>query len=193
MENKIKIGIIIGSTRPQRFSEKPAQWIFEKANKKDGVQTELLDLRDYPMPFYEESAPIGMLNGNYASEIGKKWADKVKEFDAYVIITPEYNHAYPAVLKNALDYALSEWADKPVNFISYGYSANGARAVAHLQPTVIHLGMIALPNPLVLPNFWTMTDKDGKFNSESVEENGDKLLDNLIRYAKLLKGTRTNA
>ena len=104
----IKIKVIIGSTRQNRFSEKPAQWIFEEAKKLEGVEAELLDLRDYPMPFFDDPMSPSMAKGQYSNEIVKKWADKINDGDAFIIVTPEYNHGYSAVLKNALDVIYPE-------------------------------------------------------------------------------------
>ena len=101
--SELKIKVIIGSTRENRFSDKPAHWIFEEVKKEAGVRAEILDLRDYPMPFFEESVSPSRLNGNYSNETVRKWAAKVGDGDAFIIIAPEYNHGYPAVLKNALD------------------------------------------------------------------------------------------
>ncbi len=112
--NKPKIQIIIGSTRQNRSGELVAKYVKNIASNKTDLEFELIDLRDWKLPFYDEVAgPMG-LKGNYSSAIGKKWAAKVAEADGYIFITPEYNHGYSAVLKNALDYAYFEWNRKPV-------------------------------------------------------------------------------
>ena len=122
----LRISIIIGSTRPNRFSEKPAQWLFEEAKKFPGIEVELLDLRDYPMPFYDQPrSPSGVTDGQYGNDIANKWAAKIGAADAFIIIGPEYNHGYSAVLKNAFDFIYREWNNKPVGFVSYG-SVGGA-------------------------------------------------------------------
>ena len=144
METTIKIKIIIGSTRSSRFSEKPAHWIYEEARKRKGVSVELLDLRDYPMPFLEPKVPADS-GGNHSNSIVQTWAEKIKDGDAFVIVTPEYNHGYPAVLKNALDSIFHQWNKKPVGFVSYG-DAGGARSVEQLRQVVIELKMVPLGN-----------------------------------------------
>src|SRR5258706_8506068 len=93
----LKIKIIIGSTRRDRFGDKPANWIFEETNKESSVFAEILDLRDYPMPFLEEAIQPARLNRNYSNETVKKWAEKINDGDAFIMVTPEYNHGYPAV------------------------------------------------------------------------------------------------
>ncbi len=115
---KIKIQIILGSTRPKRFSEKPGKWIFEELTKREGVEAELLDLRDYPLPFFNEPVSPTRLNGQYSSDVATKWVNKIAEADGYILVTPEYNHGYPAVLKNALDYPYNEWNNKSVAFVA---------------------------------------------------------------------------
>jgi len=152
MENNtlLNIKIIIGSTRQNRFSDKPAYWISEEIKMKDNVKTEILDLRDYPMPFFDEPIGPSRLNENYSFEEVKKWSAKIKEGDAFIIVTPEYNHGYPAVLKNAIDSIYPEWNYKAVGFISYG-SSGGARSVEQLRQVVNELRMVPIRNALHLP------------------------------------------
>jgi len=149
MQN-IRIKVIIGSTRDNRFSEKPAQWIYEESKKKDGVDVELLDLRDYPMPFYDQPLTPSQSAGKYVNDTVKKWAGKIGDGDAFIIVTPEYNHGYPAVLKNALDSIFLEWNRKPVGFVSYG-TASGTRAVEQLRQVVIELQMVPIRSAINIP------------------------------------------
>ncbi len=152
MENNslLNIKIIIGSTRQNRFSDRPAYWILEEINKKENVKAKILDLRDYPMPFFDEPISPGRLNENYSSEEVKKWSAKIKEGDAFIIVTPEYNHGYPAILKNAIDSIYSEWNYKAVGFIGYGGSG-GARSIEQLRQVVNELRMVPIRNALHLP------------------------------------------
>src|SRR5262245_48304853 len=103
MTSPLKIHVIIGSTRPNRFSEKAAQWIYEIAQEREALAVELVDLRDYPLPFFDEPMSPMRLNGAYSNEVAHQWSQKVAEADGYIIVSPEYNHGYPAVLKNAFD------------------------------------------------------------------------------------------
>jgi NAD(P)H-dependent FMN reductase len=146
----VKVKVIVGSTRQQRFSEKPARWIYEEIKKEAGVQAELLDLRDYPMPFFESPESPSRGNGKYADPAIQKWADKINDADAFIIVTPEYNHGYPAVLKNALDVIFPEWNGKAVGFLSYG-SAGGARSIEQLRQVVIELQMLPIRNAISVP------------------------------------------
>ncbi len=150
MEQQLKIQIIIGSTRQNRFSEKPANYIFDELKKREGIEAELIDLRDWPLPFYDEPITPAGNKGNYANELGKKWANKIGEGDGYIMVTPEYNHGYAAVLKNALDWVFPEWNKKPVGFVSYG-NAGGSRAIEQLRQVVIELRMVPIFNAIHIP------------------------------------------
>src|SRR5689334_23922652 len=126
----IKIGIILGSTRPGRNGEQVAKWVYDVASRRDDAEFELVDLLDYPLPHLDEPLPPSF--GDYRNEHTKQWASKIASFDDFVIVTPEYNHGPSGVLKNALDYLYAEWNNKAVGFVSYG-GVGGARAVEHLR------------------------------------------------------------
>ncbi|MET9090325.1 NAD(P)H-dependent oxidoreductase [Streptomyces sp. NPDC004237] len=125
-----RIGIILGSTRPNRKGEQVAKWVHDTAIHRGDTDYELVDLRDHPLPHLDEPLPPSM--GQHQNEHSKRWSAKIASFDGYVIITPEYNHSVPGVLKNALDYLYAEWHNKAVGFVSYG-AAGGVRAVEHLR------------------------------------------------------------
>ncbi len=150
MDGPINVKVIVGSTRQNRFSDKPAHWIFEEVGKKSGVNAELLDLRDYPMPFFDDPKPPAASGGKYANETVQKWALKIKDADAFIIVTPEYNHGYPGVLKNALDSIYPEWNRKAVGFVSYG-GVSGARSVEQLRQVIIELQMIPINKTIHIP------------------------------------------
>src|SRR5487761_2729585 len=122
----LNVKIILGSTREGRFSDKVGAWIGGEATKRPDMNAEILDLRDYPMPFFDQQETPGYKSKPYAEPSVVKWTAKIQEADAFVIVAPEYNHGYPAVLKNALDWVYQEWNNKPVAFVAYG-SALGAR------------------------------------------------------------------
>ena len=133
-----RIGIVIGSTREGRFGEKPAHWIHEIAKQRTDLAFELIDLRDHPLPFFNEprSPRLGPVN----NEAARLWADKLATLDGLIVVTPEYNHGPGAVLKNALDYAYTEFVHKPIGFVGYG-GAGAARAVEQLRLIAIALQM----------------------------------------------------
>jgi NAD(P)H-dependent FMN reductase len=136
----IKIKTILGTTRQGRFGDKPAHWICQEARELPDVDVELLDLRDYALPHFDEPASPMWKQGRYDDEGVQRWADRVTDGDAFIVVAPEYNHGYPAVLKNAIDYIYPEWVHKPVGFLSYG-NAGGARAVEQLRQVCIELQM----------------------------------------------------
>jgi NAD(P)H-dependent FMN reductase len=148
--NTLNIKVIIGSTRNKRFGERPARWIFEQLKKKDGVEAELLDLRDYAMPFFEEAETPSYKKQDYTNESVVRWTKKIAEADGFIIVSPEYNHGYPAVLKNAMDYVYKEWNNKAVGFVSYG-SVGGGRVVEQLRLVSIELQMAPIRTAVHIP------------------------------------------
>jgi len=149
--DKLNVAVIVGSTRPNRFSEKPAQWIFSEAKKRSELEVEVLDLRDYDMPFFDEGvSPSRITDGGYNNKVVKKWAKKIGEKDAYIIVSPEYNHSTSAVLKNAMDRCYYEWNQKAVGFVSYG-SVGGGRAVEHLRLIAVELQMVPVRTSVHIP------------------------------------------
>jgi len=125
-----RIGIILGSTRPNRNGEQVARWVYEVASRRADAEYELVDLRDYPLPHLDEPLPPSM--GQYQNEHTRQWADKIASFDGFVFVTPEYNHSTSGVLKNAIDYLFAEWNNKAAGIVSYG-GVGGARAAEHLR------------------------------------------------------------
>ena len=196
MTTPIKIKIILGSTREGRFSEKPGRWILEQLKNVKGVDAEILDLRDYPLPFFNEvmSPTMAVMQKKYPYDISKKWSDKIAEGDAFIVISPEYNHGYSAVLKNAFDYTQPEWKNKPVGFVSYG-GAGGARAIEQLRQVVIELQMAPIRNSLNI--FWPQymevsKEKVGAKPSalDTMKDASDKFIEQLLWWASALKNWR---
>jgi len=138
-----KIGIIVGSTRRNRFADQPAAWIRDLMSARDDLEFEVVDLRDYPLPFFEDRAApaYGALKG----EAAHAWAARLATFDGFILLVAEYNHGPTAVLKNALDHAFGEFNRKPVTFIGYG-GVGGARAVEQLRLVAVELEMAPLRN-----------------------------------------------
>ncbi|WP_133128695.1 NADPH-dependent FMN reductase [Legionella nagasakiensis] len=132
----VNVGIIIGSTRPNRVGEGVAKWVYEQAQKRQDAYFELIDLRDYDLPLLDEGIPPSL--GKYSKEHTKKWAKKIAALDAYVFVTPEYNHGTSGALKNALDFLYKEWNNKAAGFVGYG-SAGGVRAVEQLRLVMAEL------------------------------------------------------
>jgi len=184
----LRIKIILGTTRPNRFGEKPAQWMFELAKQRQDLDVELLDLRDYPLPFFEEPLPPGLAKDGYTNPVVVKWRDKIREADGFVICTPEYNHGYPGVLKNALDYVYFAWSRKPVAFVSWG-GAGGARCVEQLRAVAIELDMAPTRVAVHIPNPWMIKDIS-EVDTPANQAAGKALLDHLTWWANALKAAR---
>lgn len=140
---KPKIAIIVGSTRPTRFADIPTKWIEAQARAHGGLDVEVVDLRDYPMPFFDEVASNAWAPTQ--NPVAQKWQKKVGEFDGYIFVVAEYNRSVTGVMKNALDQAYVEWAHKPLGAIAYG-SMGGANALGHLQNIAVELQMVPTRN-----------------------------------------------
>ena len=126
----LKIGIILGSTRPGRNGEAVAKWVTEIAQKRSDAEYELVDIKTFNLPLLDEAVPPMM--AKYEHQHTKDWSAKIASFDGYVFVTPEYNHSTSGALKNAIDYLSNEWTNKAAGFVGYG-SMLGARAVEHLR------------------------------------------------------------
>lgn len=185
----LSVKVILGSTRKGRFSEIAGRWVLEQLKAK-GVQAELLDLHDYAMPFFEEEQTPGAKKEPYAHEAVVRWTAKIKEGDAFIIVAPEYNHGYPAVLKNALDYVYQEWNNKPVAFVSYG-SAMGTRSVEQLREVAVELQMAPIRNAVHMPWDTVLAGrKDGEAAFKTYEERAQALIEQLLWWGKALKAAR---
>jgi len=189
----VKIEIIIGSTRQKRFADKPANWIYELAQKREKLDVELVDLRDYPLPFFDEPTSPSRMEGKYPNELAQQWANKVAEADGYIIVSPEYNHSYSAVLKNAFDHIYPEWNRKPVGFVSYG-GVSGARAIEQLRLVSVELQMAPIRAAIHVPSqvyIATFTRKEGDPNPfDTLDVQANAFLDQLIWWGKALKAAR---
>jgi NAD(P)H-dependent FMN reductase len=185
----IKIKIIAGSTRPGRFNIQPARWITEIAKARQDSEVELLDLEEINLPFLDEAAPPMMQK--YTKEHTKKWAKKISEADGFILVTPEYNHSFSPVLKNAIDYLFKEWHFKPVTFVSYGSLAGGSRAVEHLRGVAAEVKMYDLREQIMLPSYWENLNEKGEYKfTERHEKNANEMLDSLVFWAKKMKEAR---
>ncbi len=185
----LKIGIIVGSTRPGRKSDQVAKWYYDIAKSRPDAEFEIIDLADVNLPLYDEPLPAGY--HDYKNEHTQKWAEKIAQYDGFVIVTAEYNHSVPAVLKNALDYLYLEWNNKAVAFVSYG-SSNGVRAVNTLRLVAGELQMADVRQQVMF-NIFTDFDENNKFiPGDSKAESVNDQLNQLIPWSKALKSVREN-
>lgn len=188
----IRIGVIVGSTRPQRRSPLVASWVEHHAAARSDVEIEVLDLHVFDLPMYDE--PEAPAVGTVRGERARAWAAEVDRFDAFVIVVPEYNHSYPAVVKNAIDLVFHEWNDKAVGFVSYGMHG-GVRAVEHLRSVVSEVKLASVRTHVVLSLFndFTLTGpvEPGNFTpGPHQEQTLERLLDELVAWAGALRTLR---
>lgn len=188
------ISVIVGSTRQGRFSEKPAQWIFQHLKKRGDVEARLLDLRDFPMPFFDQPvSPATPGRAAYENEVVNKWTAAIGASDGFIFVTPEYNYGTSAVLKNAIDWVYPEWKRKAAAFVSYG-SAGGARGVQQLRQTAIELQLAPIRSSVHIPVATLMAHfKGGDVDKglAELETPANAMLDDLLWWTEALKTARS--
>ncbi len=183
----IKVAVIIGSTRPGRLGEQVARWVHELAQKRTDAEFELVDIKDYDLPLLDE--PIPPSSGKYSHDHTKAWSAKISPFDAYVFVTPEYNHATSAALKNALDYLWLEWNNKAAGFVGYG-SAGGVRAIEQLRQVMAELEIADVRKQVTL-SLYTDFENFRVFKPDpKQEENVDNMLHQVVAWGGALKSLR---
>ena len=187
------LSVIVGSTREGRFAERPAQWIMQHVQRRDGVDARLLDLREFPMPFFDQPvSPATPGRAPYGENVVKRWTDAIAQSDGFIFVTPEYNFGPPAVLKNAIDWVYQEWNRKAAAFVSYG-SALGARGVQQLRETAIELQLAPVRSSVHVPvaTLWAHY-KGGDVDAGLSELDGraEALIDDLLWWTAALKAAR---
>ncbi|HET9931813.1 MAG TPA: NAD(P)H-dependent oxidoreductase [Polyangiaceae bacterium] len=186
----IAIGIITGSTRPGRLNEGVANWVLENATRHGGARFELVDIETYELPLLDEPVPPSL--GRYSKPHTKKWAEKIATFDAFVFVTPEYNHGTSGALKNALDFIYAEWNNKAAGFVSYG-SVGGTRAVEHLRGVMAELQIADVRQQVML----SLMDDFEEYRTFKPRPHHVKLLETLfeqvISWGSALKTLRSSA
>lgn len=186
--SQVRIGIIIGSTRPGRVGDQVAKWVLENAAQRDDAEFELVDLVDYALPHLDEAIPASA--GKYANDHTRAWAEKVDSFDGFIFVTPEYNHSTSGALKNAIDFVYGEWNNKAAGLVSYGASANGTRAAEHLR---LVLGEVQIADVRQQVSFSLMTDFEDFSRFAPTGNQAAHLetqLDQLVAWAGALQSVR---
>jgi len=188
---KTKIGVIIASIRPNRFGDKPANWILDHLNKRGDVAAELIDLKDYKLPLFD--APASDFWVPTTNPEALRWQAKLNEFDGYVIVTAEYNRSIPGALKNAIDWAYKPFIRKAAAFVGYG-SVGGARAIEHLRNIMVELQAVPVRHAIhiggsdfmpIMLGQKTWDETKGKFEAFVPD-----LLDNLVWWTNATKAAR---
>ena len=188
--SKPKIGIVVGSVRPNRFADHPTKWISEIAGKYNELEFEIVDVKDYPMPFFNEvTSP---LYAPSASEAAQRWQKKIASLDGFIFIAAEYSRGPTASLKNALDYAYTEWNRKPAAFVGYG-GVGGARAIEQLRLHAVELQMAPTRNGvhIVWADMMQVMQGDAMVvELDDLNAAANNLLTELTWWAKVLKTAR---
>ncbi len=183
------IGIVVGSTRPGRFSIQAAQWLLDFANQRGDAEFVLVDLAEFALPMFDE--PASPLYAPVQNPNARAFAARLAELDGFIFATPEYNHSTSAALKNALDYAYAEWNFKPAGFISWGAIAGGARAVEHLRGVLAEVKVYDLREQIVIPNFYLKFDDQGRYGfGEAEERQATPMLDELVFWTEQMASAR---
>ncbi len=162
----MKLQVIVGTTRQGRQTIKLAKWVANEAAKLEDTTVELVDLVDYPMPFFDEPISPRYNPNRVIDPAVKKWLDKLAEADAYVFVTPEYNHSISGVLKNALDYVTTELSKKPATAAGHG-TVGGARAIVMLKEILSESQAAIIPKAVAFAGAGQSIDDDGVLDAEA--------------------------
>ena len=186
----LNIPVILGSVRQGRASFFPAKLMLEKL-KALGAQSQLVDFKEMPLPFFDSALMPVAMKGVYPYSNAQKWSEIALAADAFVIVTPEYNHGYPAVIKNALDWLYREFEKKPFGLVgvsdgSYG----GARALEQLRPIIENFGAFAIRETVNFTKAPSMFNENGKLVDESYLKRIDNFLNSLFTLAEAMKPIR---
>jgi NAD(P)H-dependent FMN reductase len=188
----LKVGLIVGSTRPNRFADIPVPWLVEGASARRDLQLTVLDLRDFQLPFLNEPASPMATGGVFTEPAAQAWCKSIGEFDAFVALVAEYNHGPTAVLKNAFDSALIEWYRKPIAFVGYG-GVGAARAIEALRGVVIELQMAPIRHEvnISMEPFLGILQKGRSLNDyQYLVQSREVMFDHLVWWAEALKAAR---
>ncbi len=184
--------IIVASTRPGRVGLPVARWIEQRARDYGGFDIDVVDLAQLNLPFMDEPAHPRLRR--YTHQHTKDWSARVDAADAFIFVMPEYNYGFNAPLKNALDYLVQEWQDKPVGFVSYGGIAAGTRAVQMIKLVVTTLKMVPLFEAVSIPFVQQFLDDERRFRPTDVmDEAATAMLDEIVRVEKPLRLLRCGA
>ncbi|WFE36996.1 NAD(P)H-dependent oxidoreductase [Micromonospora sp. WMMD998] len=181
-ESPLTLAVLVGSVRQPRMGRMIADWFVDHAGRHDGLRTDLVDLAEVPLPLAD--TPPG---GNPASPI----AGRLGAADAFVVVTPEYNHSFPAALKNAIDWHHREWVAKPVGFVSYGAGSGGIRAVEQLRLVFAELHATTTRSGVVLTAPWERLDRQGRLVADGpLQRAADATLGELTWWGEALRAAR---
>ena len=185
-----RLMIVIASTRPGRVGLPVADWFRSRVEAHGGFELDVADLAEIALPFMDEPAHPRLQR--YEHQHTKDWSARVAAADAFVFVMPEYNHAFTAPLKNALDYLHHEWKHKALGIVSYGGVSAGTRAVTLLRPVVSAMGLVMVANAVNIPFVAQFVDDEGQFHAnDTLQEASLAMLDELAKLDGALRTLRT--
>jgi NAD(P)H-dependent FMN reductase len=186
----LRVAIILGSTRPGRNGEAVARWVYDTAKKQrsnNDVEFEYVDIKDFNLPLLDE--PIPPSQGQYSKDHTKAWSAKIDSFDAFIFVTPEYNHGIPGALKNAIDFLYREWNNKAAGFVSYG-GTGGVRSVEHLRLVMAEL-QVADVRAQVTLSLFTDFENFTRFKPAAFQEQYvNTMLGQVIAWGRAMEALR---
>lgn len=186
----VRIGVIIGSTRKVRRGEAYAAWIRDLIASRADVDVEVLDLRDYRVGNYDFEEMPPKIERQYEDEGARRWSERIHALDGYVIVTPEFNHGYPGGLKNAIDHVHLGWWYKPIGFVSYGGTANGARAVEQLRNVAVEVRMVPVRGEVNIRLIGFQGDEQGRPADPVYTRLAGGMIDQLLWWARVARDGR---
>lgn len=176
----LRVALVVGSVRAERFGPTVATWVRERIEAHGGIDLDVIDLADFTLPVTQDG-----------SGDTERFRERVAAADAFVVVTPEYNHGYPGYLKIAIDSALAEWEAKTVGFVSYGGLAGGARSVEQLRPVFAELQVVPIREAVLFPGVWERFDNEGRLlDPERHEGSAKSMLDQLLWWGHTLRAAR---
>lgn len=188
-DDRLRIGVIIGSVRERRFGSTVAKWLVGQSAQRGDLDIDVIDLREVDLPPVIQTHPV--VTGEYTAEQVRAFAARIGAADGFVVITPEYNHSYPSSLKHAIDCVNPEWHAKPIGFVSYGGLAGGLRAVEHLRLVFAELHAVTIRETVSFYMAPMQFDEAGEPRDvDMVNGAAKKLLDQLAWWAVSLREAR---
>jgi NAD(P)H-dependent FMN reductase len=175
--------VILGSTRQGRHGDKVIQWLMRGLNARSDASFELVDLRDLALPFFDAAVPPAY--GQVAAE-ARGWSEGVGNADGFIFVTPEYNHGYPAPLKNAIDHLFKEWAHKPAAIVNYGGPAGGYRGAEQLRQVLSELKVVPVREQVGIPAIWAAFDAAGEPQNAALDGSLEAMTTELLWWATAL-------
>lgn len=187
----MKLAIIIGSTRNGRVGKRVASWVYENIQPNSGFEIEILDIASFNLPFFDEPTLPSEAGGKYNSAVVTKWSQKITQTDAFIFVTPEYNHGLPSPLKNAIDWLYPEWGNKVAGIVSYSSGIGGGiRSAEQLRQVLAHLAVANVQLLVTIPRVQDSLFGDNSAIQQALKSSLTGQIAQLKNWAKALKSVR---